>query len=238
MVYKKIIVELEGLGDLRRAEGSQRFFKTGKGQYGEGDLFLGITMPELRKFCKKYEKETGFEDVKILLTNKYHEIRMAGAILLLKLSKSEPEKAFEVYSCNTGVGKGINNWDLIDIAAPHIIGPLITAKKDLIREWVESPDLWVNRMVVLGSFFEIQQGRPDLILELAPQFLEHKHDLMHKAVGWMLREMGKRCGEKYLTDFLEVYSPRLPRTMLRYAIERLDKKKKEKYMTRKNILGN
>jgi 3-methyladenine DNA glycosylase AlkD len=241
MLYKKIIDGLEGLSDPKRAEGSQRFFKTGKGQYGEGDVFLGITMPALRAYCKKCQTEIGVlkqgeetspllvNTIEKLLQNKYHEVRMAGVLLLISLAKNEPKKAFETYVANTGVGKGINNWDLIDVATPRVIGPLVSKNKQLLDKWIKSPDLWVNRMAVLATAYEISRGNPGLILEMAPKLTAHKHDLIHKAVGWMLREMGKRCGEKYLIEFLDMYSPRLPRTMLRYAIERLDGKKKEKY---------
>jgi len=238
MVCVQIVKELVGLGTPARAEGSMRFFKTAKGQYGAGDIFLGVSVPETRKIVKKYLKEVTPRDIEKLLESKYHEARLAACLLMVQLYTNHKKEIFEMYVKNTGVDKAISNWDLIDSSAEHLVGGYISTemeheeRKEFIDKSIASPDLWVNRMIVLASFYQIKSKNEKLILYIAPKFMDHKHDLIHKAVGWMLREMGKKVDRKYLLEFLDQYSKKMPRTMLRYSIEHLPVEQRKMYMER------
>ncbi|PKM89426.1 DNA alkylation repair protein [Candidatus Falkowbacteria bacterium HGW-Falkowbacteria-2] len=209
------------------------FFKTGKGQYGEGDKFLGITVPVTRALAKQYS-EASLEDVAVLIKNSYHEIRLLG--LLILVSKYEKAKAdnerkalVTFYHANR---KGINNWDLVDLSVYKIWGDYLRRhpeKRSELYKYSRSKNLWDRRLAVVSTIALIKNGEFEEIIELAKMLLNDKEDLMHKAVGWMLREMGKK-DEKVLRHFLDEYATRLPRTALRYAIERLPEKERLRYL--------
>jgi len=225
--------EMLALASKERAKASSWFFKTGKGQYGEGDVFLGLTVPEQRAIAKKYH-DLPYSGIKKLLESKYHEHRLTGLlILVLRYQKSkdvkEKKSIAEFYLRNR---KGINNWDLVDLSAPRILGNYFFDKdKATLYRFAESQNLWERRIAVLATFWFISKGKFDHSLRIAKMLLNDRHDLIHKAVGWMLREIGKR-DEKALLNFLDKHCRKMPRTMLRYAIERLDGKKRTHYMAR------
>lgn len=209
-----------------------RFFKTGKGEYGYGDRFLGVSVPLVRKVVKPFYNSANLTDVETLFKSKYHEERLAGVFLLNHLYTEAVDtqvktNIFKFYVAHTGFNLGINNWDLIDSSADKIIGDYISnyLEPEKIKKFVDScirnQDLWIRRMIVLATYYDIKKGNPDMVLYVAEQLLDDEHDLIHKSVGWMLREMGKRISEKPLRDFLRVYKLQMPRTMYRYAIERL-----------------
>lgn len=216
--------------DPKKKKVLQNFFKTGKGQYGEGDVFLGVTVPETRKVAKKYFI-LSLQDIKTLLESKVHEERLCALLILVnnyQLKKeSEQEKIVKFYLKNT---KRVNNWDLVDLTAPKILGDwLLTRNKSLLYALAASQNLWERRISMIATYRFIQERDFKDALKLAQFHLRDDHDLMHKAVGWMLREIGKK-NQKALLTFLDTHYKEMPRTALRYAIERLDKKKKMHYM--------
>lgn len=230
-IYK----DLQSVASNKRAIGSSRFFKTGAGEYGEGDLFLGVTVPEQRKIAKKYIDIDGSE-IKALLASPYHEMRFVGVLCLVGQYKDNPNKIFKLYVQHVGAKKGINNWDLIDVSSEHIVGPYISEhmtheeRVSFIDKSISSKDLWVNRMIILASFYQIKKGNEKMTFYIAERLLHHKHDLMHKAVGWMLREVGKRVDRKVLIGFLNIHTKNMPRTALRYAIEHLPETQRKQYL--------
>lgn len=209
------------------------YFKTGKGQYGEGDVFLGIKMPVIRELIKPFVKSIDFRDIPPLLTSKYHEVRMAALIIwtkqLPKLKSSEDQKELvELYLSHT---KHINNWDLVDLSAPIIMGTyLANRSRDILYQLAESTLLWDQRIAIVTTLSFIRKRDFEDALNLSVLFLDHKHDLIHKATGWCLREIGKK-DMPTLYQFLECYGERLPRTALRYSIERMDIMQKERFMS-------
>jgi 3-methyladenine DNA glycosylase AlkD len=220
-----------------RAQGSARFFKTGKGQYGEGDKFIGVTVPDARSVAKAY-KDIPLADIETLLSSKIHEERfVALEILVMQFEKvhkdknvKEQKKIVDFYLAHTD---RINNWDLVDTSASYILGAYLYDKdKKILKKLANSKLLWERRIAVIATLYFIHQGRFDETLALALLLRTDEHDLMHKAVGWMLREVGKK-DEKVLCDFLDQYAHTLPRTALRYAIERLSIGQKGGYMKRK-----
>lgn len=219
--------ELNVLENKERAELSLRFFKTGKGEYGEGDKFLGITVPEQRKIAKKYYKSIEMKEIEELLHSKFHEHRLTALIILTMKCKGNEKEVFDFYLKNT---KYINNWDLVDTSAHKIVGEYLLDKNiDLLRKLALSRDLWERRISIISTFAFIRHKRLKESIEIAELLLKDKHDLMHKAVGWMLREVGKK-DVKTLEQFLQKHKNKIPRTMLRYAIERLPEKKRKYYM--------
>jgi len=232
MTYKKLVSELKSLEDKNQAKNLQRFFKTGPGQYGEGDIFLGIKVPVQRQIVKKYFN-ISLCDTEALLQSKIHEQRLVALLILVKkyeIAKNEIEKKqiFDVYIKNR---KYINNWDLVDLSAPNIIGNyLLNKDRQILYEFAKSDHLWTKRIAILSCFAFIRNGETHDTLKIAQILLNDKHDLIHKAVGWMLRELGKRVSQDKEEEFLNKYYKKMPRTMLRYAIERFSNKKKKFYM--------
>ena len=231
MTLNNIALQLRKLSNPQKAKLLQRFFKTGPGQYAQGDKFLGIMVPQTRKIAKQFE---GLElpDVVKLLHSKYHEERLAALFIMVSQFKKGDgklkEKIFKVYVSNT---KCINNWDLIDLTAGHIVGTYLENKpKGLLYQFARSKDLWKKRISILSTFKYIYEGKPQETLKIAQILLNDEHDLIHKAVGWMLREVGKRCSQKTEEEFLQKRYKKMPRTMLRYAIERFPEKLRQKYL--------
>ena len=232
---KQLQHELQNMADEKKAKHLSQFFKTGKGQYAEGDIFLGVNVPVNKSIVKKYYKDIKPEDIVFMLHSPLHEYRFAALqIMIMQYEKADKNKQNELVELYLNNLSGINNWDLVDCSAHKIIGAWSYEKQDVsqIIKLSDSHNLWQERIAVVASWAFIKQGQYDLTLNLAQKFINHEHDLMHKAVGWMLREVGKQ-NTKVLTDFLDVYASKLPRTTLRYAIERFSKDEKEKYMQKK-----
>ncbi len=231
-MYKKIVDEIKSFSTPEGAKRRASFFKTGRGEYAEGDLFLGVDSPSLRKIAKKYFKAVSYADLQKMLESPYHEIRV-GAVFILVLmfqhgSEEERKKIFDFYMENI---RYINNWDLVDVSAPYIVGPVAFENESVLFSLAKSCRLWEERVSVVATLYFIKQNRFDVTLSLGEYFLTHRHDLMHKAVGWMLREVGKK-DEKVLCDFLDKHINQMPRTMLRYAIERFPEEKRKSYLLR------
>ena len=222
--------ELKEKTNLEKGKFLQRFFKTGKGEYAEGDKFIGIVVPELRKLSKKYN-DLSFPELRKLITSKIHEERLVSLFVLIiqfeKGDNSAKEKIFKFYLEHL---KGVNNWDLVDLSAPNIIGSfLINKDKKLLYEFAKSNDLWKKRISILSTFQFIRNNQFEDTLAISKILLNDKHDLIHKGVGWMLRETGKR-NLKVEEDFLKPRYKNMPRTMLRYAIEKFPEKKRQVYL--------
>lgn len=224
--------ELSQLNDHDRAKNLQWFFKTGKGQYGEGDIFLGITVPEQRKVAKKYV-DLSLDDVQELLNSKIHEHRFTALVILIskyrKAEESIKAEIFEFYLKNT---EKINNWDLVDLSAPRIVGDyLLNKERSILYKLAKSDSLWERRVSILSTFTFIDNNDFEDALNISELLLNDEHDLIHKAVGWALREIGKR-NQEIEERFLSEYCSRMPRTMLRYAIERFDEKKRRFFLAK------
>lgn len=229
----KVIAELNKLQNKTIAEHSQKFFKTGKGEYGEGDKFLGVRVPKIREVAKKYH-DTELDEVKTLLKSPYHEIRMCGFILLVnQYAKTKDSKVKErLYKTYISHFKYLNNWDLVDVTCHKIIGPhLEKTKRAQLYQWAKSKNLWKKRVSIITTFWFIKKGDLDDSYRLAKIHLQDKHDLMHKAVGWVLRECGKK-DFKRLEKFINQHSHKMPRTMLRYAIERFPETKRKRILNK------
>ncbi len=221
---------LRGLANSQAALHLQRFFKTGKGQYGEGDQFLGIRVPVLREQAKKF-KNTPLSDLQLLLRSAYHEERLCALLLLVqkftKADAQEKKTFYEFYLKNT---RYINNWDLVDLSAPQIVGAYLLDKdKKQLVTLARSANLWERRIAIVSTFYFIKNNQFDDTQAIAQLLLDDREDLIHKAVGWMLREVGKR-DVMVLKSFLHAHYARMPRTMLRYAIEKFPEPERLKYL--------
>lgn len=231
MSFEKITRDLQLLSNLEKAKTSAWFFKTGKGQYGYGDKFIGITVPEMRKIAKKY-KEISLVDLEKLFKNKIHEYRFTALeILVMKYEKALPKEKKEIVSFYLKNRKQINNWDLVDTSAPYILGDWLVANeknRSLLYKLARSKSFWDRRIAIVSTFAFIRALQFADTLKIATILLKDKQDLIHKAVGWMLREVGKKS-EQTLIDFLDQNWQKMPRTMLRYAVERLNMVVKKRY---------
>lgn len=208
------------------------FFKTGKGQYGEGDRFLGVVVPNTRIVAKRHKDEP-FDVMAELLQSEWHECRLCALLMLVERFKKSDEKGrkeiFDFYLTQT---QRINNWDLVDLSAPYIVGEYLKDKsREELYRLAKSSMLWDQRIAVVATITLIRNRDFIDILRLSEQLLNHKHDLMQKAIGWMLREMGKR-DKDLLIQFLEQYSKKMPRTMLRYSIEKFTDEERRFFMKR------
>ena len=205
-----------------------RFFKTGKGQYGEGDMFLGVTVPNIREVAKEF-KDVNFDIIEELIHSPWHEMRMCALLILVNNSQKEVTKdTFDFYLSQT---KYINNWDLVDLSAPQITGRFLLDKsREILYKLAESDMLWDNRIAIVSTLTFIRNNDLDDTYKLSLKMMHHRHDLMHKAIGWMLREAGKR-DTKRLYDFVQEYKGIMPRTMLRYSIEKFDKETRKELMS-------
>ncbi len=227
----KIKKDLRQVASIEKAQILRRFFKTGQGQYGEGDQFLGIVVPEIRRLVKKY-REASREDILTLLHSAFHEERLWALLVLVDQFERGDEKTqkdiFEIYWQNT---KFINNWDLVDLTADKIAGAYLKNRdRKILLELAESKILWERRIAILATFHFTKNGECEWTLKIAKKLLGDEQDLIHKAVGWMLREVGKRCSEKVECDFLDQHALKMSRTMLRYAIEKFEEKKRKHYL--------
>lgn len=248
---KKIQQELRRMSDPKKVSIYQSFFKTGPGQYGEGDIFIGVSVPSNRKVCRT-NYLVSMNELEKLIRSKIHEDRLCA---LLILNEKIKKKIVQLSDANRFYLKNkiyVNNWDLVDSSAAYVLGPYIfeqmsidkknkqaSAKEILnsqygriLLELVNSENLWDRRIAILASFYFIRQGQFQLTMSLCEMLMNDDQDLMHKACGWMLREMGKK-DVKSLKKFLDQFAHRMPRTMLRYSVERLEQKTKLKYMKQK-----
>ena len=228
-----IETELRHLATNEKRIVLQRFFKTAPGQYGEGDRFLGVTVPLTRIVAKKH-LAMPLNEIIELLQSEWHEVRLCALLMMCKRFKkgdsATRKDIFNYYIENTG---RINNWDRVDLSAPTIVGGYLMDKpRDLLYRMAESELLWDNRIAIVATLAFIKHKDSDDTYRLALKMMNHKHDLMHKAIGWMLRESGKRDDDRRLFNFVDEYRKRMPRTMLRYAIEKFTDEER-KYLMRK-----
>lgn len=216
--------------DEQKAIALARFFKTGKGQYGENDKFMGITVPKVRAVAR-LATDLPLAEVSKLLHSQWHEMRLCGLLILtLKCRREVSREVFDFYLAHT---KYINNWDLVDLSAPQVVGGYLFDKpRSVLYQLAESGLLWENRIAMVATYAFIKAGDLDETYRLATLLMHHPHDLMHKAVGWMLREAGKRDKQR-LYDYVELHRLEMPRTMLRYAIEKFDSETR-KWLMRKD----
>jgi 3-methyladenine DNA glycosylase AlkD len=230
----EMIRRLRAIADPADARVLQGFFKTGPGEYGEGDVFLGVRVPQIRGLVREHRGRVTVRTADRLLASRYHEARLLGLLLLVDLFRRSDEAARRsVYGLYLARTDRINNWDLVDLSAGHIVGGWLAerSRKRLYR-LARSPSLWERRIAVLATSHFIARGEFDDILCLAEMLLGDAHDLMHKAVGWMLRETGKRDAE-VLRGFLARHATRMPRTMLRYAVEKFPPAERSRWMATK-----
>jgi len=230
MKAQEITRRLKALGNKEQAAISQRFFKTGPGQYGEGDIFLGIKVPVLRKLAKEFA-DLPLKEVKTLLNSGIHEERLLSLLILVRRFGQGDDlirqEIYDIYLKNTS---SVNNWDLVDVSAPYIIGPYLAERSTApLYRLAKSKSLWERRIAIMSTFHFIKNDEFSETLKIAETLLTDRQDLIHKAVGWMLREIGKRhlpTEER----FLKKYYPKMPRTMLRYAIEKFPEPKRQAYL--------
>ncbi len=232
----EVIKELEKKANPEKAIILQRFFKTGIGEYGEGDIFLGIVMPEIRIIAKKY-RDLDFEGIQKLIYHSYHEVRMCGFLILVyqyQYTKSpiDHQKLYEFYLTHA---KQANNWDLVDVTCRDVIGSWLLEQNDrsVLDSLARSSNLWVQRISIISTWAFIRKSQLEDTLRISRILLSHPHDLIHKAVGWMLREVGKK-DRNTLLSFLDRYGSEMSRTTLRYAIERLSPDLRNFYLRTKH----
>ena len=225
--------ELNAVSNVEQAAQLSRFFKTAPGQYGAGDIFIGVQVPKQREIAKKY-KGLSLNEIEKLITSKIHEHRFTGLVILVELftqSQEEVERQ-EIVDFYLAHLKWVNNWDLVDLSAPRILGKYLLlhpTKRKMLFSMAQSTNLWERRVAVLATAPMIMQSQFKELLFLAERLLNDSHDLIHKAVGWMLREAGK-VNLNILEGFLEKHANSMPRTMLRYSIERLEPSRRKYFM--------
>lgn len=233
---KELQKEIMSCEDRAQAGILQRFFKTGPGQYGAGDRFLGLKVPLQRRLALKYE-DLPLKSVEKLLESPIHEFRLIGLLILVRryekaVNRKAKAEIADFYLSHTA---GINNWDLVDLSVYKIIGDFLLEEgkaEKILERLAGSKNLWERRMAMVSTYAFLKDGRPEKTIAIAEKLLADEHDLMHKAVGWMLREMGKRVGKEHLTVFLDKHRRRMPRTALRYAIERLSPRERAYYLSK------
>lgn len=227
--------ETKALYNPQKAKFLARFFKTGQGQYGEGDIFYGITVPVSRSIAKKYSTMPAY-DLSKLLASKIHEERLIALLILVQqYAKADVAQKKIIYTFYLQHTKHINNWDLVDLSAPRIVGNYLyeyenQKAKDILTKLAQSSYLWEKRIAMLSTFAFIVKGKAEPALSIAEILLHDEHDLMQKAVGWMLREVGKRVSQEIEEEFLQSRYKTMPRTALRYAIERFDENHRKEYL--------
>lgn len=232
-IAESILAELKTVANPHKAAFLQGFFKTGKGQYAEGDVMLGITVPQQRKIAKIYAKAATLETIHDLLASQYHEARLTALFLLNDLYKkgSQLEKQ-QIYDFYFKHSHRVNNWDLVDLTAYHIVGAHLLQNpkaKAQLTKLARSQNLWEKRISMVATYAFIKQGQTSHTYSIALILMHDTHDLIHKAVGWMLREAGK-VNEAELKHFLDTHATHMPRTMLRYAIEKFNPETRQYYL--------
>lgn len=227
-MVEQVRAGLRRLASPAKAAALQRFFKTGKGEYGAGDIFLGVMVPGQRYVARQFAA-LPLEDIAELLAGPFHEERLTALLILVnRFARAAPPERKRIYAFYMRHRKRVNNWDLVDLSAPYIAGPC--APMATLERLARSRSVWDRRIAILATFHAIRQGDPAPALHIAEMLLADPHDLIHKAAGWMLREAGKRCGEGVLDSFLDPHAQVMPRTMLRYAIERLPEDRRRAWL--------
>ena len=241
---------MESLHNEEQRQILMRFFKTAPGEYGYGDEFLGIKVPQTRKVAGLVARDFPLSEVPVLLTSRWHEVRLCGLLILVSQFERYATKRLledadairrrdEILTLYLKYAERANNWDLVDLSAPKILGRWLLLpsalgdrqhKQQVLDRLAASTCLWEQRMSIVCTWMTSRQGDPSWCLRYAERHLHHPHDLMHKAVGWMLREMGKQVSMDLLRDFLRQHVREMPRTMLRYAIEKMDEKERKYWM--------
>lgn len=231
MTAAQVKKDLQKLARREKATSSARFFKTGPGQYGEGDLFIGVTVPEQRSVARRFA-DLPLSELSELLASPIHEHRLTALIILVgQCRRAENRDKARLVKYYLSQARAINNWDLVDVSADKIIGEWVLASGELrlLDKLAASKNMWQRRTAMVATLALIRAGELEQTWHLAELFIKESHDLMHKATGWMLREAGKR-DEQALLKFLDRWSASMPRTMLRYAIERLSEPLRKKYL--------
>ncbi|MDR3195149.1 MAG: DNA alkylation repair protein [Tannerella sp.] len=230
MTAEAVQNELLAVASPEKAQFLKRFFKTGPGQYGEGDRFLGIVVPVTRKIVKAH-RQTPLHEIRKLLQNPWHEVRLCALLMLVeRCKKASAEERDAIVQCYLQHTDYVNNWDLVDLSCPEIIGTYLLDKdRGLLYELAAHPHLWEQRIAIVSTLSLIRRGELADTFALTEKLIHHRHDLIHKACGWMLREAGKQRREA-LTGFLEKFAPRLPRTTLRYAIEHYPEEERQYFL--------
>ena len=230
MIAKEVINALKTLATEERRKVNEWFFKTGKGEYGYGDIFLGVTAPDIRRIAKKFSQEISLQELTELIRNPIHEVRLCALIILVnKYKKENSDKIYQYYMAHL---TAINNWDLVDSSAPYIVGDYLykhPEKSKILIDFSHSENLWVRRISIVSTFTFIKNNEFNTTLKIAKLLLNDNHDLIHKALGWMLREIYKR-DERIIKRFLRQNYSQIPRTTLRYAIERMDTEERLLYL--------
>ena len=230
MISKEVVNALKLVATEERRKVNEWFFKTGKGEYGYGDIFLGVTAPEIRRIAKKFSQEISLQELTELIRSPIHEVRLCALIILVnKYKKEDRDKIYQYYLKHLN---SVNNWDLVDTSAPHIVGDYLynnPEKSKILLEFSHSENLWVRRISIVSTFAFIKNNEFNKTLEIAKLLLNDDQDLIHKAVGWMLREIYKR-DKRIIKRFLRQNYVLIPRTTLRYAIERMDKEERFLYL--------
>ncbi|HLC69942.1 MAG TPA: DNA alkylation repair protein [Patescibacteria group bacterium] len=233
-MYLSIVLELKKSCHPEKVSLLQGFFKTGKGGYAEGDKFLGVVVPDQRRIAKAY-RTASLKVIKRLLGSIYHEHRLTGLLILVyKYQVADEKEKKVIYNFYLKNTKSINNWDLVDVTCPPIVGDYLFSRpseRKILYRLVRSKNLWERRIAVLATFVFIRHGDFKDILKLSKWLLSDKHDLIHKAVGWMLREVGKK-NQRVLTEFLKNNISKMPRTILRYAVEKYAPAERAKIMSK------
>ena len=232
-IDKKVVKELKKSIDVEKREVFPRFFKTGKGEYGEGDIFWGITVPNIREISKRYYKEISLDEVKELIHSPIHEIRLTGYLILTyKYEKASIKEKGDIISFYLNNLKGVNNWDIVDLSCYKILGMGILdgiLEKDILYTLVKSKNMWERRISIVSTYVMIKRGMYEDTLNISKILLEDTSDLIQKAVGWMLREVGKKNID-VLRKFLDENIRSMSRTTLRYSIEKMDENERKKYL--------
>jgi 3-methyladenine DNA glycosylase AlkD len=232
LTAKAVKLELSHKAQKEKIADLARFFKTQKGEYGEGDQFMGVTVPDQRKIARRY-RELDFEEVEKLLASSIHEVRLTGLLILTyRYERADSKLRKDIYNFYLNNTDKINNWDLVDVSAPKIVGEYLLQnpqERPILLKLGNSKNLWKRRIAVLSTFPLIKSGQFREIEKLAQKLLSDGHDLIYKAVGWMLREVGK-IDQDFLLEFLNNYAGKMPRVMLRYAIEKLDPQRRQYYL--------
>lgn len=235
LLLKDLEEDLKKTANPAKARILSGFFKTGKGEYGEGDLFLGIPVPEQRKIARKYS-DLSLKYIRKLLSSKIHEYRLVALLILIRQygKASETVKKDIVYFYIENI-RHVNSWDLVDLSAPKILGAyLMDKERSILYKLVRSDNFWEKRIAIMATFTFIRNNQFEDTFRIAKVFLHDQHDLIQKAVGWMLREIGKR-NQAEEEEFLSKHCSEMPRTMLRYAVERFDEQKRSVYLRDRNV---
>jgi len=231
LTIRKIKSELRAYSDPKRKAFSPSFFKTGKGEYGEGDKFIGVTAPNIREIAKKYN-DIDKKDIQKLLFSPWHEERFCAWVIVISRYEKSGDKGYWYRFAVNNISQ-LNNWDLVDMVAPRLIGDyLIDKSQKQFLTWSSHSSLWIRRIAMMATFPRIKQSNFLLTLKLSKKYLTDSEDLIHKATGWMLREVGKR-DEKELIKFMDENHREMPRIMVSYALEKMSAEKKKKYRLKK-----